>query len=449
MSELREVVVTGLGAITPSGTTPGALWDAVRSGRSAITRLDDDPEFADLAVRIGGRVTGFDAEAVLTRQQARRVDAVVAWAVAAGDQALAQALSRALGPGDRLSSKASDGAAEAPSGYAPLGPKPALDLPWDPPRIQVTVGTGSGPVRAMQQATRLLDAEGPRRVPLSLAMHGAPDSAAAVISQRHGIQGPADSVSATCASGTVALGRALRTIRHGYADAVLVVGMEDCLGPVNLSSNANLRALASGCEDDPAAASRPFAANRRGFVMSQGAAAILVESASSAASRGARALARITGFGDSSDAFHPTAPHPDGRGAAQAMHRALADAGLAPAAIGHINAHGTSTAAGDSAELAAVTTVFGTDAPPISATKSSTGHLLGAGGVVEAIIAIATLEDQLLPPTINLAQPDPAFADFDLVTAARRVEHLDHVLSNSFGFGGHNASLVVSRMQPE
>ncbi|MCM1013188.1 MULTISPECIES: beta-ketoacyl-[acyl-carrier-protein] synthase family protein [unclassified Brevibacterium] len=423
MSGDRRAVITGMGAITPSGLDPESLWDAVRAGRSAIDVLVGE-EFADLAVRIGGQITDFDAEAVLPRALARRLSPVQHWAIAAGDQALAQA------------------------GI----PDPAAALPWDRERVGVIAATGSGPVDAMQAATRALDAAGPRGVPLTLAIHGAPDSAAALLSQRFDLRGPAQGVSATCASGAIGLGEAMRRIRHGYADAVLVVGMEDCLGPVNLASNANLRALAAGYEDDPHAASRPFDAARKGFVMSHGAAAILLESADSAAARGAAVLAELAGFGAASDAHHPTNPHPEGRGAAAAMRAALTDAGLEPTDIDHINAHATGTPAGDRAELAAFDAALGETARtiPISATKSSTGHLLGAAGVVEAIIAVHTMRDQTLPPTLNLGDPDAE--GWDIVAGqARSVgdeSPIDTVLSTSFGFGGHNGAIILARITP-
>lgn len=392
------------------------MWDNVLNGRSAISTLDD-PEFANLAVRIGGEVNGFDASTVLKPSVARRLSRSQQWAVAAADQAMEQA------------------------GWTPE----AAEMPWNPQRFAIMGATGSGPVDAMQQATRTLDQKGPRAVPLTLAIHGAPDAAAAVLSQRYQAYGPAQGVSATCASGAIALGEGLRRIRHGYADAVLVVGMEDCLNAVNLASNANMRALAAGYEDDPAAASRPFDRGRSGFVMSAGSAAILLESEESARTRGATALAELAGFGAASDAYHATAPHPEGRGAAQAVRDCLADAGVTAETVDHINAHGTGTPAGDAAELSALEAALGdrARAVPISATKSSTGHLLGASGVLEAVIAVQSLRSGLLPPTINLE--DPEFDGWDIVADEARRQQTGAVLSNSFGFGGHNGAVLITR----
>lgn len=439
-AEGSRVVITGMGAITPSGNDVDTLWDSVVTGRSAIGRLEGE-QFADLAVRIGGQVRDFDAEAVLPRSLARRLSPVQHWAIAAADQALAQAGIARPDTGAKTGAGATGAGAQTAD---------ADTLPWDRSRVAVIAATGSGPVDAMQNATRSLLDGGPRSVPLTLAIHGAPDSAAALLSQRYDFRGPGQGVSATCASGAIGLGEAMRRIRHGYADAVLVVGMEDCLNPVNLASNANMRALAAGFEDDPTSASRPFDSARSGFVMSQGAGAILLESEAGAAARGAAVLAELAGFGAASDAHHPTNPHPDGRGAASAMSEALADAGLDPEGIDHINAHATGTPAGDAAELKAFEAALGATAHsiPISATKSSTGHLLGASGVVEAMIAIRTMTEQTLPPTLNLETCE--FDGWNIVTGQARVaDHsekpIDTVLSTSFGFGGHNGAIILRR----
>lgn len=424
----HRVVITGMGAITPSGLSVADTWDAVVAGRSAISVLDD-PTFADLPVRIGGRVRDFDAHRYLPPPLARRTSPVQQWAIAAADEAMRQAeILRGDGPVDQ--------------------PPP---LPWPADRFAIIAATGSGPVDAMQAATRALDARGPRAVPFTLSVYGAPDAAAALLAERYRAYGPSQGISATCASGAVGLGEGLRWIRHGYADAVLVVGMEDCLNPVNLASNAQLRALAAGFEERPWAASRPFDRGRSGFVMSAGAAAVLLESADAVDRRVAHRgredyvtpLAELAGFGASSDAHHPTAPPEDGRGAAAAIRASLADAGIHPGDIDHINAHGTGTLLGDSAEIAAFAAVLGDRAHvlPISATKSSTGHLLGASGVLEAIVTVMSLRTGMLPPTINL--DDPAFPDWDIVTGGPRRLDARAAISTSFGFGGHNGALVL------
>ncbi|MCS3426409.1 beta-ketoacyl-[acyl-carrier-protein] synthase family protein [Leucobacter aridicollis] len=443
----RRVVITGLGAVTPSGIGVPELWNAVVQGRSAITQLEG-PEFDGLAVRIGGQVRGFDVSTVLDRSLAKRLSPVQHWAIAAADEALAQAgvdAAGVAGVGAGDSAGVGDGSGAGNGARAGNGGGSAAELPWDATRVSVIAATGSGPIDAMQSATRVLDERGPRAVPLTLSIHGAPDSAAALLSQRYGIRGPAQGVSATCASGAVGLGDGLRRIRHGYADAVLVVGYEDCLNGVNLSSNANMRALAAGYEDAPETASRPFDRARSGFVMSQGAAAILIESEEHALARGAEILAVLAGFGSASDAHHPTAPHPEGRGAAQAVRECLADAGVEPEDVDHINAHGTGTPAGDAAELLALEAALGSHArrTPISATKSSTGHLLGAGGVVEAIISVMAVRQRLLPPTLNLE--DPEFDGWDFVAGKWRPVAVSRVLSTSFGFGGHNGAVLIER----
>lgn len=421
-SQTSRAVITGLGVISPSGLGAEATWHAVRAGQSAISVLEG-AQFETLPVRIGGQVRGFDTPAGVAPSLARKLSPVQLWAVAAADEALQQSVGI------------------APDSWGDGAPV----LPWQPDRVNIIAATGSGPVDAQQRATRAFDARGSRAVPLTLAVYGAPDSAAALLSQRYGALGPSQGVSATCASGAVAIGEALRRIRHGYADAVVVVGMEDCLNEMNLSANANMRSLAAGYEAAPETASRPFDRARSGFVMSQGAAALVIESEAHARARGAAMLAEVGGFGASSDAHHATAPHPEGAGAARAITACLADAQRAAADVDHVNAHGTGTPVGDAAELRALETALGAHARsiPITATKSSTGHLLGAAGVLEAIIAVQTLRDGVIPPTLNL--DDPEFEGWDFVRGAGREAIVDTVLSTSFGFGGHNAALLIGR----
>ncbi len=401
-----RALVTGLGAVTPNGLDLASTWDAVVRGRSGIRALEG-VDVADLSVKVGGEVRGFDALAHVPRSDARRLDRHALYAIAA--------------------------AAEAMAGFESA----------DPWRFAVTAATGSGAVSLTHDAVRALDAHGPRRVPPGVVVYGGADAAAAYLSERHGARGATVGTSATCASGTVALGDALRTIRHGYADAVLVVGADDCLNRVNLGVNATLGALAAGFEDEPWRASRPFDRARSGFVMSAGAAAVLVESEEHARRRGAEVLGELAGYGVTSDAFHATAPRPDGSGAAAAMRAALEDARLSPAAVDHVNAHGTGTERNDAMEAQALAEVFrdALAALPVTSTKSTTGHLLGAAGTLEAALSLLAMRDGAIPPTINL--DDPAFPELDVVASDAREARQRVVLSSSFGFGGHNAAIVL------
>jgi 3-oxoacyl-[acyl-carrier-protein] synthase II len=399
-----RTVVTGIGAVTPCGLDITSTWDAVVAGRSGI-RAFESVDVSDLAVAVGGEVRGFNPLEHVSRSDARRLDRHALYAIAA--------------------------AAEAMQNFTAA----------DSARFGVTVATGSGPISLIQDATRALDHDGPRRVPPGVVVYGGPDAAAAYLSQRYGARGASVGTAATCASGTVALGDAMRAIRHGYADAVLVVGADDCLNRVNLAVNSTLGALAPGYEDEPARACRPFDSARSGFVMSAGAAALLVESEEHAARRGAAVLGEIAGYGVSSDAYHPTAPRPDGSGAIAAMRAALGDARLVAGEIDHVNAHGTGTLLNDAMEAGALQAVFADAASvPITSTKSTTGHLLGAAGALEAIFSLLAMRDGVIPPTINL--DNPAFPELDVVALVARKVRMNTTLSNSFGFGGHNAALV-------
>ncbi|WP_337000652.1 MULTISPECIES: beta-ketoacyl-[acyl-carrier-protein] synthase family protein [unclassified Microbacterium] len=406
---MRAVAVTGVGAVTPSGLSAPALWASVRAGRSGITRLP-----AELAgtgpVQVGGIIRGFVAPAGLPASLARHLTPMQKWAVAAADEATAD----------------------------------ALDLPWGADTVQVIIATGSGPADAVAHAAQRLQDTGARTVPPSLAVYGTADAIGGVLSRRYGILGQTHAVTAACASGAIAIGEGVRRIRHGYADAVLVVGMDDCLGPLHLAAHTNLRSLAPGFADDPVSASRPFDRARRGFVTAQGAAAVLLEATDLARERDAEPIAVISGVGASSDAHHATAPDPAATGAIRAISACLADARTAASEIDHVNTHGTGTVLGDAAELTALRHALGPRASdvPLTATKSTTGHLLGAAGVVEAVIAALTLRDQVLPPTINLT--DPLEEGWDFVRDQPRPHPVRTVLSTSFGFGGHNAALLLS-----
>ncbi|PQZ55667.1 MULTISPECIES: beta-ketoacyl-[acyl-carrier-protein] synthase family protein [unclassified Microbacterium] len=411
MSIERSVVVTGVGAITPSGLTAPSMWASVRAGRSGITRLPYELAGSG-SVQVGGVVSGFTAPADLPTSLARHLTPMQQWAIAAADEAIDVA-----GTGD---------------------------LPWNADAAQVIVATGSGPVDAVVRSANALREAGRRRVPPSLAVYGTADAIAGVLSRRYGFLGQTHAVTAACASGAIAIGEGLRRIRHGYADAVLVVGMDDCLGPLHLAAHANLRSVVTGFGDDPSSASRPFDSARSGFVMAQGAAAVLLEAADPATERGTRPLATVAGFGATSDAHHATAPDPAAAGATRAINSCLADAAVTASAVDHVNTHGTGTVLGDTAELVALGRALGARAPlvPLTATKSTTGHLLGAAGVVEAVIAAMTLRDQVLPPTINLS--DPCADEWDFVRDQDRRHPVGTVLSTSFGFGGHNAALLLT-----
>ncbi|WP_341975930.1 beta-ketoacyl-[acyl-carrier-protein] synthase family protein [Microbacterium sp. LTA6] len=411
----REVVVTGVGAVTASGTTAAALWNSVVEGRSGMSVLPDSLT-TGMAVSVGGVIAGFPEPPDLPASLARHLSPVQRWAITAADEALTDA------GWDR-----SRGAS-----------------PWEPYRVSIIVATGSGPVDAMLRAGSAFEAGGPRKVPPGLVVFGTADAAAGILSQRYGFRGATHAVTAACASGAVGIGEGLRRIRHGYADAVLVVGMEDCLNSVHLAANTNLRALATGYADDPSSASRPFDRSRSGFVMAQGVGAVLLEAADTAVRRGAVPQATVAGFGETTDAHHPTAPHPDGQGAAAAIRACLADAHTSAAQVDHVNTHGTGTPLGDRAEIAALAHALGERAHrvPLTATKSSTGHLLGASGVIEAILAVLTLRDQTLPPTLNLT--DPEFDDWVFVRDRPQAVAVETVLSNSFGFSGHNAALLFT-----
>ncbi|MWJ68789.1 beta-ketoacyl-[acyl-carrier-protein] synthase family protein [Clavibacter michiganensis subsp. michiganensis] len=408
----HRVLVTGIGAVTPLGPTMTTTWDRLLEGRSGIDRLQGIPA-DDLRVRIGGEVADFDPGLHLSHADLRRHDPYAWYGIAAAEEALL------------TSGCLRDGA-----------------MGIDQATTGVTTATGYGASKLNQDGTRVLDANGPRAVSPYLAVYGSPDVLGAHISIAHGLRGASYALSAACAMGAIALGEAMRAIRHGYLSAVLVVGAEHPLNRQDISATANTRALTAEWNDDPSRASRPFDRRRSGFVMSSGATAMLLESEESARRHGRVGIAELAGYGVTTDAHHMTAPEPTGAGAVAAMRAALADGGESPDGIDHVNAHGTSTQMNDATELGAIREVFGPRATrlPITATKSMTGHLLGATGVLEAAIAALTVNRGVIPPTINLE--DNEFPDYDIVTTTRRQE-VRAVLSNSFGFGGHNASLLL------
>ncbi|WP_129295438.1 beta-ketoacyl-[acyl-carrier-protein] synthase family protein [Streptomyces lydicus] len=412
-TDRRRVVVTGCGVVSPVGNTTADFWAALLAGRSGVrpvTRFD----VSGLPVRIGGDVTGFDTTGYLTPQEARRSDRFTQYAVVAAAQAMRAA-----------------GLEEAPG--------------TDPYRFAAVIGSGYGAAHAIQQQHDVLKVQGPRRVSPYHSVLTAIDHPASLLSIKYGIGGPSCAVSAACATGAVALGEATELIRSGRADIALAGGTDDALTPVDLAGTANAQAL-SRRNDDPEGASRPFDRDRDGFVMAVGATVLTLEEAGHAERRGAEILAEVAGYAATTDAHHATAPDPTGAGAVRAMRGALADAGLAPEDVGQVSAHGTGTLLNDRIEAAALRQALGPDhlsRTPVTAVKSMTGHMLGASGAAEAVAAVLSLRDRKIPPVRNCDHP--AEEDLDLVLKGARDWDGDVVLSNSFGFGGHNAVLVLTR----
>jgi len=410
----RRVVVTGMGVVSPIGIGLDAFWSALVEGRSGvgpITRFDA----SGLDCRIAAEVHDFEPERYMDRKEARRTDRFAQFALAATAMALQDA-----GLDDKL----------------PLGE-----------RAGAVIGSGIGGMETWETGHRTLLERGPGRVsPFTVPMM-IPNMAAGLVSIRFGLKGPNRCTVSACASGADAIGDAFRIIQRGDADLMVAGGAEAAITPFSIAAFAAAKSLSTR-NDDPPRASRPFDRDRDGFVMGEGAGILVLESLEHARARGARIHAEIIGYGATGDAFHITQPAPEGRGAARAIKAALDDAGIGPEAVGYINAHGTSTEYNDWYETAAIKQVFGEHAwrIPISSTKSMTGHLLGAAGGVEAIACVLAIERGVIPPTINLEHPDPR-CDLDYVPNAARPARVDVAISNSFGFGGHNAVLVFRRYE--
>lgn len=421
MKVQRRVVVTGMGVVSPLGCGVEAVWSRLLEGRSGLRRLPAD--FApDVACQVVGRVpskdddpvAGFDLDAVMPFKEQRRTDRFIHFALAAAGEALRQA-------------------------RWPADDEPARC------RTATVIGTSVGGFPAIAHAVRITDAEGVRRLsPFSIPGF-LPNLAAGAVSIRHGLKGPIGSPTGACAASVQAIADGARLIRAGEADVAVCGGADAVIHEVSLGAFAAARALSTGFNAEPERASRPFDTQRDGFVMSEGAAVLVLEARDHAMARGAAPLAELAGYGLSADAHHVTAGPPDGEGAARAMLAALAQAGVAPDVVDHVNAHATSTPWGDKAELAALRSVFNGARPSITSTKSSTGHLLGAAGALEAVFSILALRDQVAPPTLNLDSPDDAAAGLALVGKTSRAHAMDFALSNAFGFGGVNASVLFRR----
>lgn len=408
----KRVVVTGLGCISPLGNDASALWKNLLAGKSGVG-LITHYDTSGFEVKIGAEVRDFDAVALFGGREARRMDRFVQFAMASAIQAVKQAN--------------------------------LLIDETNRDRIGVIIGTGIGGMNTLFQQIDVYFQRGPSRVSPFLVPMMLPDTAAGTVAIHLGVRGPNMAVVSACASGTNAIGEATETIRRGSADVIITGGCEAVITQIAMAGLGVMGALSTR-NNEPERASRPFDMGRDGFVMGEGAAILILESLEYARSRGANILGEISGYGTSNDAYHISAPAENGAGAALCMQRALDDAGMAAADIGYINAHGTSTPLNDKSETAAIKTVFSHHAyeMPVSSTKSMTGHLLGAAGALEALVCVKTLQDNILPPTINYETPDPE-CDLDYVPNQARPATVTNIMSNSFGFGGHNASIIVSR----
>ena len=415
MTGLHRVYITGIGVISPLGLDLPATWEGITQGRSGVNFLTSfDTEGFD--TRFGAEVKGFDPESYLDRKDARRMDRFAQFAAVAAQQACEQA------------------------DLDPTGE--------DPYRVAVVIGSGIGGISTLSQQFAVLSDRGPRRVSPFLIPMMLGDMASAQVSMVTGAMGANYCLVSSCSSGADAMGQAWEMVRHGREDIVLAGGTEAPLVPVTVAGFNALRAL-SRRNDSPAQASRPFDNSRDGFVIGEGAAVFVMESEESAARRNVQLLAELRGYAATSDAHHLTEPSITGESAANAMLMALAEAEIDPSEVGYINAHGTSTPLNDRHETKAIKMALGEDAyrVPISSSKSMTGHLLGAGGALEAAICIMAMRDGLVPPTINLNEPDPE-CDLDYTPNQALRREIDVAMSNSFGFGGHNSVLVFAKPRP-
>ncbi|MFC0332598.1 beta-ketoacyl-ACP synthase II [Paenibacillus sepulcri] len=411
---MEQVVITGMGLISPLGNDVNTFWGRMKQGQSGITLIDTF-DVSRHKSKIAGLVRDFDADGRFGRKEARRMDRFCQFALAAAEQAVEDA-------GIKLD---------------------AVDLE----RMGVYVGSGIGGIQTLLDQDHVLQGRGPERVSPTLVPMMIANMAAAMISIKFGAVGPTLCPVTACSVGNTAIGEAARLIRTGGADIVIAGGAEAAITDISLASFGNATAVSTR-NDEPVRASRPFDSGRDGFVMAEGAGIVIMESLSHALRREARIYAEVIGYGASSDAYHMVATHPEGLGAYRAMRIALQDAGIAPGEVDVISAHATSTELGDLSETRAIKKLFGEDAYriPVTANKSMVGHMLGAAGGVEAIALIKSLQENIIPPTINLEQQDPE-CDLDYVPQTAREASLTIGLSNSFGFGGHNAVIALKKYE--
>jgi len=409
-----KVVVTGLGAVAPNGNNLEEFWSALITGKSGI---DEIRSYAteDHSVKIAGEIKNFNYEEHIDRKDARKLDRFTILALVAAQEAITNA---------KLDSSK-----------------------FDPNKIGVIIGSGVGGVATLIEQQHVLETKGPKRVSPHFVPKMIANIAAGHIAIKWNLKGPNQTVVSACASATDAIGIALRLIQAGDAEAIITGGSEASVLPLTIAGFANMRALSTR-NDEPKQASRPFDLDRDGFVLSEGAGILVIETEQHALARNAPILAELAGYGASDDAFHVTQPSVGGAGGAIAMQRAITDANMTPNDLSYINAHGTSTPYNDKNESNAIRTVFGNHADKIkiSSTKSMTGHLLGASGAVEAIASVKALEKQIAPPTINLKTPDPE-CDLNCIPNKAQNFEINSVMSNSFGFGGHNGVLVFKKYE--
>ena len=415
---MKRVVITGMGIVSPVGTGVEYAWKNLLAGKSGVRKITEF-QVDDLASQIAGLPdTGTEAgqynpDAVIEPREQRKLDKCIMYGMVAADEAIKDA---------------------GLDNYA-----------GDKTRIGVSVGSGIGGFNTIYDNCIELHEGGPRRVSPFFIPKGIINMVAGNISIKYGFQGPNISVVTACATGAHSIGEAARMIKYGDADIMICGGTEGAVSRIALAGFSAMRALSTR-NDDPTRASRPWDKNRDGFIMAEGAGILVLEEYEHAVARGAKIYAEVAGYGMSADAYHITAPAPNGEGGMRAMQLALKDAGLNPGDVDYVNAHGTSTGLGDVGELAAVQTLFG-DAPvSMSSTKSMTGHLLGAAGAVEAIFCALAIRDGVVPPTINLDDPEDAVGNIDLVPHQAKERKVDVALSNSFGFGGTNASIVLKKI---
>lgn len=414
---MKRVVITGMGIVSPVGCGVEYAWQNILAGRSGVRKIDEF-DASDLACQIAGvpvrgTETGmFNPDVAVDARDQRKMDKCILYGVVAADEAIRDA---------------------------------GLDTyQGDRERMGVSVGSGIGGLNTIYENCLELSTGGPRRISPFFIPKCIINMAAGHISIKYGLKGPNVAIVTACATGAHSIGEGVRLIQHGDADVMVCGGCEGAVGKIGVAGFAAMKALSTR-NDEPAAASRPWDKGRDGFVMSEGAGILVLEEYEHAVARGAKIYAEVAGYGLSGDAYHITAPAENGEGGARAMRAALKDAGLSPSDVDYINAHGTSTGLGDLGELAAVKNLFGGTGACMSSTKSMTGHLLGAAGAVEAIFCALAIRDGIVPPTINLNDPVDEVGDFDLVPNKAKKRKVDVALSNSFGFGGTNASLVMKK----